>query len=53
MARNLEKHITIIDPEKAHDSVPLNRLWDIMSEKGVNDINQQVVKNLYTNIILI
>ncbi|XP_024891525.1 uncharacterized protein LOC112467233 [Temnothorax curvispinosus] len=47
IAKDLETHITFIDLKKAYDSVPRNRLWQVLCDIGINSNIIQVIQEMY------
>lgn len=46
-AKDQEIHITFIDLQKAYDTVPIVKLWEVLEESGMNRTLIQAVKNIY------
>ena len=47
LSRSQESHIVFIDLKKAYDSVPQQKLWEIMSQSDVNKQYTKAIKNMY------
>src|SRR5699024_3466529 len=50
LACGLQTHLAFVDIHKAYDSVPLCRLWKILSEEKIHPKYVKAIQNLYTNI---
>jgi len=46
-ATNRELHLLFIDPTKAYDSVPLNKLWETLDRSTINTRLIEAIKSLY------
>ena len=46
-AMNQEVHITFIDLQKAYDTVPIIKLWEVLHESRINAALIKAVQNLY------
>jgi len=46
-ATNRELHLLFIDLTKAYDSVPLNKLWEILERSTINTRLIEVIKSLH------
>ena len=44
-----EVYLGFIDLEKAFDSVPREKLWKVLEERGINQKLLRVIKNVYNN----
>ena len=45
----LETSLTFVDLRKAYDTVPINKLWNVMRAAGINEIYVKVLKSFYEN----
>jgi len=46
-ATNRELHVLFINLTKAHDSVPLNKLWETLDRPTINTRLIEAIKSLY------
>lgn len=46
-ALNQEVHIIFVDLQKAYDTVPINKLWQVLQESNINYTLIRALKNLY------
>lgn len=46
-ATNRDIHITFIDLQKAYDTVPVTKLWEVLQESNINYTLIKALKNLY------
>lgn len=51
LERNLETHIIFIDLEKAYDSVPLCKLFEVLNNSGINKTYVKCVQDIYRKTV--
>lgn len=49
VARNIDTHIIFIDLEKAYDSVPLNKLFEVLTKRGISETYIRCIYKIYKN----
>lgn len=47
--RNLDTHLLFVDLEKAYDTVPIQKLFEVMTKIGLNGVYIRSIWNLYRN----
>lgn len=48
-ARNLPPHLLTVDLEKAYDTVPLEKLFQILTKVGLSGVYVRTIANIYKN----
>jgi len=48
-AANQETRLLFVDLTKAHDSIPISKLWEVLGESNINNALIKVPQNLYGN----
>jgi hypothetical protein len=46
-----ETHLALIDLEKAYDSVPRNKLWEVLKRCNIDPKLVEVIREIYENNI--
>lgn len=47
VARNREAHLLFVDLSKAYDTVPIQKLWQVLQNSPINNTAIKAIKQLY------